>query len=665
VRVGFLAVGAALGLFWGWAAAAQSSGLSAEDRQTYSAAFQAADANRWLDAKNTAAQAQNKILAKVIAWLFVVRPSSDANFDEISGFLEANPDWPKPEALRERAEGAMPEDMGRSRVREYFERFPPVSATGKIRYAEALLATGEEKKGVELLRKAWIEGNFGERQEQLLLAKHRSQIRPVDNDARLSRLLWDGQIRAVRALMRHVDAGHAALADARLRLQGMAGGVERALRRVPPELQNDPGLLFDRMSWRRRKGMDSEARAILLHPPADLVRPELWWQERSLEIYRALSEGHFAEALHLAENHGQKPGTTNYADAEWLAGWIGLRLLHDPSQALRHFQPLSETVRYPISRARAAYWEGRAYEAKGKTQEASDLFKIAAGFSTTYYGQLAALRLDPAARPVLPQQPSLSIAHHEVFEEKELVQVVHALGQIGADDLKEVFIKRLATLAISPDDAALVADLAVAEMRPDLAVRIARQIWHGEMPLTMHGYPIRPLPSPISTESALVLAVIRQESAFDVRAVSRAGALGLMQLMPATARKTASDLGMDYAAGRLTDDPDYNVRLGSAYLSKLLDDFGGNYILALAAYNAGSSRVHSWIRENGDPRSPQVDLIDWIEMIPFDETRNYVQRVIEALNIYREQLAPVPPANGTGKGLDGGANQKNIAGPAQ
>jgi soluble lytic murein transglycosylase len=620
------------------AARAEPHPLRDHDVEAYKAAFKSANSNHWSEAKAEAARATDKILAKVIDWLYVVRATTDASFDTIAAFLERNPDWPKPEAVREHAEDAMPDDMPPGRVRRYFERFPPRSATGRIRYAEALLATGEERKGLELLRQAWINGNLGEKQAQIFLKKHRHQLRPEDNVARLDRLLWDGQERAAHAMLRRVDKGHAALGLARLQLQAMGGGVDYAIRRVPRELLSDPGLQFDRLRWRRRKGLDDEARAILMHPPADLVRPELWWQERAIQVHHAIAQGYVTDALRLAEHHGQKPGTSAYADAEWLAGWIALRQLREPALAFKHFANMTNAVRYPISRARGAYWEARALNAMGKTKEASADYAAAARYDTTYYGQLAALRLDPTSRPTLPPALHPTADQRDAFNAREMVRVVRALGQLGEEDLKEVFIKRLGVLARTPEDAELVADLAIEQTRPDLAVRLARQTWHSEMPLTAHGYPVRPLPSAISAEGALVLAVIRQESAFDIRAVSSAGALGLMQLMPATAKKTANGLGISYATNRLTEDPDYNVRVGSAYLAKLLDDFGGNYVLALAAYNAGPSRVHQWMHDNGDPRSPQVDMIDWIEMIPFDETRNYVQRVLEALQIYRGRL---------------------------
>ena len=633
----------ALGLLFVLAAArevhADSPILSAADIETFRAAFAAAHAERWTAARSLAAQGQDPLLAKAVEWYALLRPESNASFDEIASFVSSNPTWPSLNALRERAEETLPEHASAGRVIEWFEQYPPVSTTGRIRYADALLAAGEQTKGLEVLRKTWIEGNFGERQEQIFLFRHLRQLRPEDHVARLDRLLWDGQTRAARAMFSRVDAGHAAVADARLRLMRGTGGIDAAIRRVPAELRSDPGLLFDRLRWSRLKGHDAEARAILAHPPAELVRPDLWWQESSLQIHSLLAQGDVSEALRLAEAHGQASGSPSHADAEWLAGWIALRFLRDPEHALEHFRTLDPAVRHPVTRARVAYWEGRALEAMGDAQAAADLYAAAARFAMTYYGQLAALRLDPAARPQRAPRAQPQPFQREAFEQRDLVRLVRAFGVVGEEGLKEIFIRRLAGLSSSPEDAEMVADLVIEQTRPDFAVRLARHTWHDELSLPEFGYPLRPLPVAAGPERALVLAVIRQESAFDAKAISPSGALGLMQLMPLTARRTASGMGLHYVSRRLTGDPDYNVQLGSHYLARLLVEFGGNYVLAVAAYNGGPGRVHQWMRDNGDPRAPNVDVVDWIEMIPRDETRNYVQRVLEALDIYRERLA--------------------------
>jgi soluble lytic murein transglycosylase len=621
------------------AAQAERTTLSGGEAATYRAALRAAHAGKWAPAMALVRHSSDRVLAKVIAWLHVVHPGTDASFDEIAGFIKANPDWPKPKQMFERAEEAITDDMPSARVRAWFEAHPPVSAAGKIRYAEALLATGDTKNGTALLRQAWVESNLGDRQEMTFLFKHRAELRAEDDVARLDRLLWDGQSQAARAMLKRVDKGHAAVAEARLRLQEMSSAADYALRQVPDELRGDPGLAFDRLRWHRRKGLDDQAREILLHPPAELVRPEHWWQERDIEIHRALAAGYYSEALRMAELHGQTPATPSYADAEWIAGWIALRMLKEPATALAHFRTMDGVVQYPSSRARAAYWIGRSLESTRAGRDADQAYKTAALYSATYYGQLAAQRLDPAVRPGLPRPPEPTTAERNAFNARELVRAARELGEIGEDELHEVFIKRLAMLTTDPVDRELVANLALAGSRPNLVVRLARQIWHGEMPVTMHGYPVRTLPTTSGAEGALVLAVIRQESAFDPKAISPAGALGLMQLMPPTARKTAGGLGVRFVSSKLTGDPDYNIRIGSAFLRQLVDDFSGSYVLAVAAYNAGPGRVREWMRENGDPRAPQVDVVDWIEMIPFEETRNYVQRVLEGLNVYRERLA--------------------------
>jgi soluble lytic murein transglycosylase len=626
----------------GWAgAAAAEARLSIQDTGFYRSAFKAAHTGKWAVALSTAAHAHDPALAKVLRWYYLDQSGSGASYDEIESFIERSPDWPGPKTLQERAEEALPDDMAPAAVRAIFERTPPVSPDGKIRYAEALLASvapADQAAGLDLLRKTWVEGNFGDRQELIFLFKHRAQLRPEDDTARLDRLLWDGQLKEARSSEHRVDADHAALAEARIKLQNMEIGAEATADAVPPSLQNNAGLSFDRLRFYQRATMDEQARQILFHAPADLVRPDAWWQQRATAVRRAFGKGYYSEALRLAENHGQAIGTPGYADAEWLAGWIQLRLFKEVPSALRHFEAMAHSVQYPASKARGDYWIGRAEAESGNSRAAQDAYQAAAHYSATYYGQLAALRLDPEARPILPPTPAVSPVQRATFEGTDMVRAVHELGQIGEDDLQEVFIKRLGALAHSPEEGELVADLAAKSGRPDIAVRLARQTWHGELALVAHGYPMHSLPSSLAAESALVLAIIRQESAFEVKAVSHAGALGLMQLLPTTARKTAAALRMKFNNAKLTHDPDYNIRLGSIYLSQLINDFDGDYALAVAAYNAGPSRVRDWIRDNGDPRTQAADVIDWIEMIPFEETRNYVQRVIEGLNVYRARL---------------------------
>jgi soluble lytic murein transglycosylase len=439
-----------------------------------------------------------------------------------------------------------------------------------------------------------------------------------------------------------VDTEYRALAEARLRLRELGHGVDGAISKVPLASRNDPGLIYERLRWRRKMGRDLLAREILRTHPLDHENPELWWVERSILARSALAEGHVSEAYRIARDHALTEGA-GFADAEWLAGWIALRFLGEPKVAFNHFTTLFAGVNYPVSRSRGAYWAARAAETDRRPDMAELWYGTAAQYPTTYYGQLAAIRLGIGSDMPLPPDPHPSSDEVALFANHELVRVTRMLTAFGQSDRLPPFLLQLGKLSDSAGWKALVADLAEGEGRPDLSVAIAKQaIKHGR-PLIKNGYPSVAVPELEHTleqavEVPLVLAMVRQESAFNFKAISRAGARGLMQVMPGTARDVASTLKLPYSRQRLTGDPDYNLKIGRSYLSTLLDTFDGSYVLAIAAYNAGPSRVKQWKLANGDPRGNVIDAVDWIESIPFAETRNYVQRTLENLQVYRTML---------------------------
>ncbi len=422
-------------------------------------------------------------------------------------------------------------------------------------------------------------------------------------------------------------------------LMGSIGGVDNAIARVPAHLIDNPGLVYERARWRRRKGFDERARLLLDPLPEALVRPAAWWREARVQVKESLDVGEISLAYRLAANHRQLD-RQYVAQAEWLAGWIALRFLEDPPTAFQHFSTLFKGVRYPISIARAAYWCGRAAIANGDTSLAREWFGRAASHTTTYYGQLAAAEIAPREAMALPPMPVPSQDDVERIERLEIYKVVHALAELGQADKNDKFIEKLALISTTDGERLLAAITAAEAGRRDLAVKSARRSSWSGVPLITYGYPLTPISETRTTinDQALVLAMIRQESGFDSKAISRSGARGLLQLMPATARAVARKLNMKYSRTRLLSDRNYNITLGTGYLAELLDDFDGSYVLALAAYNAGPGRVQGWIRTHGDPRDPSVDVIDWIELIPFEETRNYVQRIIEAVPVYRKPL---------------------------
>lgn len=617
---------------------AVASSASAESK-LYREVFGALHRDRFDEAERIAMRSPDRLLAKLVRWDTYVSPRSGASFEEITSFLDSSPDWPLTSQLQRRAEEAITAATPGDRLLAWFAHHEPVTVDGGMAYARALLAAGQQDRAVQVVRATWVEGGFGTMQERQFLTLFDDYLRPEDHWNRLDRLLWDKQDGPAGRMILKVDSDHRALARARLALQDGKSNPEPLLAAVPKTLRDDPGLIYDRVRWRRQKDLDEDAIDLLSHPARNKVRPDLWWQERGILARRALQKGLISRAYQVAADHALDSGSSQYADAEFLAGWVALRFLDDRETALNHFRRLWDNVSTPLSRSRAAYWAGRAAETMGDTAGARSWYGQGAQYLTAYYGQLSASRLDNHHWP-LPPEPQISADDKKRFNGRELVRVIHIMLQAGEKENLRAFFIRLNDTAQTPGERALVGRLALEGGRDDLAVTVARRADRDSVFLVSAGWPVPPISAEEGPEKALVLALIRQESGFMADVHSPVGARGLMQLMPATAERVAKALKVKFNAGKL-DDPDFNVRLGRAYLADLLDDFEGSYILSLVGYNAGPSRARRWIKEYGDPREANVDVIDWIEMIPFTETRNYVQRVMESVSIYRRKLGKV------------------------
>ena len=626
----------ALAIGWSPVAADSPRLLSAADHQAYRDAFTASEKGRRGQAVSLAAKGLDPLPAKILRWLDMTRPGTHASFAELTAFIEANSKWPLRVALLRRAEESLVGDEPPNKVIAWFAKHRPRTFDGRAMQGAALLSVGRRDHGVAILRHAWIESDFTVKRERNFARRYHKLLTKDDHRARLDRLVWDRRFTQARRMLWRVDMGSRRLAEARMRLAAKRGGVDGAISRVPDRLKNHSGLVFERTRWRRRKGRTEGALELLDTPPDPLVRPVRWWIEREILARRLLAQGRAERAYRLVHDHGLRKGS-RFADAEFLSGWIALRFLHDPARALEHFERLYGSVRYPISQSRAAYWAGRAADRLDDGGRARDWFEIAATFDASYYGQLAAERIGKNAPDAMPDEPRPNGAALAAFNRNELVRAVFLLNELGQDDLIRPFIDRLARLSDDAADLMLVGRLALAVGRLDLATRVGRYAYLRRIRLTSLAYPVIDAPSDVP-EHALVLSIARQESNFDVHAKSRRGARGVMQVMPRTARMVSDQLKLRYSKTRLQNDPDYNMRLGGAYLKWQLDRFDGSYVLAIAAYNAGPNAVQRWISLHGDPRSNDLDPIDWIEMIPFRETRNYVQRVVENLSIYRRLI---------------------------
>ena len=607
--------------------------MSDGDRTIYRQAYAIAQANNWTEVRNLIKTAHEPLPGKALLWVELMRDGPEVQFDQLRDFIEHNPDWPGLSALRRHAELAL-RDQSDAAAADWFKRYPPITYLGKTREAQLALAAGHTTEGVAQLREIWTDSNFSATDEAAFLQRYGDQLRPLDHARRLDRLLWDGRDADARRMLPRVSLAQHALGVARLALLDGAPTAEHLLADVPANLQDDPGLIFARLKWRGRKAHLDDAIALLDHPPADLVRPLAWAGERQKLARTALEEGNARVAYRLAAANGLSEGPA-FGELEFLAGWIALRYLNDPSSAYQHFVRLYDHSKMAISRARGAYWAARAATALHNAEDMADWYAKASANRTTYYGQLAAAAIRDTGTITIEREPEPDAKAVASFEQKELVRAARDLVAIGDSEDSRLFLMRLLETAQTPSDYVQIARLSLALDRPDMELATAKHAANVGVNLFAENYPLLPLPPGGNAEAPLVLAVTRQESGFDVGAVSSVGARGMMQLMPATAQRMAKTLSLPYSAPLLTEDRVYNMRLGRAYLDEMLSEFSGSYVLAIAAYNAGPARVNQWIAQFGDPRAKNADVIDWIESIPISETRNYVQRVLENLQIYR------------------------------
>jgi len=449
-------------------------------------------------------------------------------------------------------------------------------------------------------------------------------------------------------MLRYLPKEETTLYRARQLLMSKSYGVDDAISKVAPRFKNDIGLRYDRLKWRRKRGRLDPSLEILFKIPKDpikLVRPDIWWKERAILTRSLIYKKKYQLAYKVSSNHSLNEGP-EYAEAEWLSGWISLSFLEDPNLALQHFKNFYNNVGYPISLSRGAYWIGRTYKTIKNKQKSEEWFNEAAKYTNTYYGQLAFVEIKPGQAFSLSEQPKVSEKFKKEFNKNPLIKIIRLLKELDKSKYSKDFLKHLAVSDIENGSEILAGKLAIEVGRYDYAIQIAKAASYEKRFFNEINYPVIKTPEVVNKKtmpkSELVLAVIRQESEFDQRGHSYVGARGLMQLMTYTAKLVSKQAKLPYSKSRLKSDPDYNIKLGSYYLAGLLEEYEGSYPFALAAYNAGPKRVRYWKKINGDPQKGKINYVDWIELIKFKETRNYVQRVLENINVYRYMLSGKP-----------------------
>lgn len=573
-----------------------------------------------------------------------MRAGDSETLQHYADFLDTHDHWPLAAQIARRGEALMA-DAPAGEVLAWFENRAPVSPDGTLALIAALATQGQTDRARDLARALWQDTPLTQPQEAALLARHADALQDL-HIARLDEMLWRGAAADATRMLTRVPAGHAALARARLALQARADGVTALIDAVPATLADDPGLAFDRFNWRMRAGNLDGAAELLAERsrrPDSLGRPQAWAVARERLVRRANNDGQHRLAYDLASNHGLDDGL-RFILLEWLAGHIALRGLDDPARALAHFAVLGERVSSPISLSRGAWWEAQAHQALGNQDAATEALRRAAEHQTAFYGLLAAealgMPLDDSLMnpPDFPPWQDTALAGNDLLEAATLL---HAAGQWHE---ARRFVMHLAH-ALGDDEVALgaLADLWLDRGEPNYAVNIAKIAVQSGVVLARANFPLTGLESmDLPAPADLVMAIARRESEFDPAVVSHADARGLLQVLPSTGELTARRLGVPFDAARLTSDPAFNALLGAGYLDQMAEQFDGALPLIAAAYNAGPGRPRRWITEFGDPRDPAIDPIEWAERIPFQETRNYVQRVLESLVIYRALLTGDP-----------------------
>jgi soluble lytic murein transglycosylase len=597
-------------------------------------ALTAADARDW---DKALALAPAGVAHDVIEWQRL--RAGDGLLGEYEDFLARRRDWPGLPWLHQKGEVAVARSSTPDRVIAYFAKDKPSTAEGSIALVKAFLAKGnKDGAGVEA-RRAWVQLKFDAGAQAEMLALQPQALQSA-HTKRMDMLLWEGRTAEARQMLPLVSQGWQALAKARIALRDMADGVDGLIAAVPAAESGNAGLAYDRFVWRSRKGFTDGAAALILErsiSEASLGRPDAW-ADRRIRLVRDLIEaGRMNEAYRIAASHRLTEGG-DYAELEFLAGFIALRKLNDPMTARNHFQHLKQGVSTPISLSRAHYWEGRAEEALGNAAAARLAYQAGAKHQTAYYGLLSAEKLGLPLDAALLANSKPSDWRQAGFAKSSVLQTAQLLLAAGDLDLAKRFVLHLAE-GLGPKELDQLADFAMENNQPHIAVLVGKQAASRGVILSRAYFPVVGMvPDNLAVSRALALSIARRESEFNVGVVSPAGARGLMQVMPGTAKLMAEKTGKPYALSQLTTDPAYNVGLGAAYLAQLVDEFGPAVALVASGYNAGPGRPRRWVTEFGDPRQPGVDVVDWVETIPFNETRTYVMRVVESLVIYRAKL---------------------------
>jgi soluble lytic murein transglycosylase len=626
-------------------AMAPTATTSPADLAAVRQAIEQARRGRTAEATEIQKAISDPLARKLVEWVILRSDDNDVDFARYARFIAGNPSWPSLGMLRRRAESMLwHENADSALVRAFFAGARPLGPKGRFALARALLAQGDRAGAAALVREAWRRDALTRDLESDAREHFAEFITRADDKERMDRRLYAEDTDAALRAAHRLGGVEAAIAKARVAVNGKKSNAKALLEAVPAQARHDAGYLFSRIQWLRRNDKIEEAARLMLSAPRDPAHIhdlDEWWVERRLVARELLDRGDFHKAYQIARA-AAPPTKENYrVEHEFTAGWIALRFLNDPATAAQHFARISAGVTNPIALARAGYWQGRAAEAAHKLREARTHYEHAARYPTAYYGQLARARLGLGELGLTPP-PALSHDRRGALARAELVRAAEILYALDQRDLVVPFVVDVADK--TPDTGALVMIAELTDKHDDARAMllIGKAALARGHAFEHYAFPTIGLPDykPIGpeVEPAIVYSIARQESGFNPHVVSSANALGLMQVTPPAGRFIAKKFNVTFDQKRLLHDSVYNVQMGAAELGDVIERYRGSYILAFVAYNAGPGRAKDWIERFGDPRDQNVDPIDWVERIPFSETRNYVQRALENVQVYRARF---------------------------
>ena len=611
--------------------------------------IQAFEKGKWSTALSISKKSKDKSIYNFVQWKHLLTSGNQASFYDYQLFIKRHENYPRINRIKYLAEHKLStERISPKKIIDWFGSNEPLSGFGKIILGESFISTGNIDKGIALIKDGWITADLNRSNMKFFRKKYKKYLDASDYIKRADYLAWENKYWDLKRMLRYLPKDYQLLYTARQILMSKSYGVDKAIKDVPQKLRNDAGLNYDRLKWRRKRNRIDDSLEILLKVKNNkkyLVRPDKWWKERAIVARALIYKNRYELAYKVSSKHALDKGP-EFAEAEWLSGWIALSFLNDPILAIDHFNNFYQNVGYPISLSRGAYWLGRAYEKIEDKEKSKTWYNEASKYLTTYYGQLAHLKVKPNQKFQLAEDMEISENYKKYFFTKELVKIVYLLDELNKDKYTKHILRHLANDDVASGSEILAAELSTKISRYDFAIQVSKFASYQKRFHNKFNYPIISTPKYINgrkiPENALILSIIRQESEFDMSANSHAGAQGLMQIMPYTAKLVSKQAKLPYSKSRLTKDPEYNINLGSHYIAGLILSYEGAYPFAIAAYNAGPKRVKYWKKINKDPQKKEIDWVNWVELIKFKETRNYVQRVLENYNVYRFILEDKP-----------------------